>query len=106
MKALLIAALAIISMACVEVLSVSAAPDGYHHDQKVVHHNEGGGPITPPISNYSLAASEHINAAGKDHVEIRVVARCRRWPIRARNPNKTLATRSIQGRRRSVSHLC
>jgi hypothetical protein len=55
-------------------LNVNAAPAGYYQDQKVVYHNDGGGPDTSAYFKRMLnSIKNHIAAVGKDHVEIRVV---------------------------------
>jgi intracellular sulfur oxidation DsrE/DsrF family protein len=53
----------------------SEAPAGYYADQKVVYHNGGGGPegttyFEPLLGNLR----NHVEAVGKEHVEIRVVS--------------------------------
>jgi intracellular sulfur oxidation DsrE/DsrF family protein len=55
-------------------VNVNAAPAGYYQDQKVVYHNDGGGPDNPAYFKRMLnSIKNHIAAVGKDHVEIRVV---------------------------------
>jgi intracellular sulfur oxidation DsrE/DsrF family protein len=54
--------------------AVLAAPPGYYTDQKVVYHNDGGGPDNATYFRRMLGnLRNHIAAVGKDHVEIRVV---------------------------------
>jgi intracellular sulfur oxidation DsrE/DsrF family protein len=52
----------------------SAAPPSYYADQKVVYHNNGG---APDNASYFLKMlnnlRNHVNAVGKEHVEIKVV---------------------------------
>jgi intracellular sulfur oxidation DsrE/DsrF family protein len=53
---------------------VWAAPAGYYTDQKVVYHNDGGGPDNATYFRRLLNnLRNHVAALGKDHVEIRVV---------------------------------
>ena len=53
---------------------VNAAPAGYYQDQKVVYHNDGGGPDNAAYFKRMLnSIKNHIEAVGKDHIEIRVV---------------------------------
>jgi intracellular sulfur oxidation DsrE/DsrF family protein len=53
---------------------VCAAPPGYYTDQKVVYHNDGGGPDNATYFRRMLNnLRNHVAAVGKDHVEIRVV---------------------------------
>ena len=53
---------------------VNAAPAGYYQDQKVVYHNDGGGPDNAAYFKRMLSSiKNHIEAVGKDHIEIRVV---------------------------------
>jgi intracellular sulfur oxidation DsrE/DsrF family protein len=75
MKRLVTAALAAALIAFAgSSLNVSAAPAGYYQDQKVVYHNDGGGPDNSAYFKRMLnSIKNHIAAAGKDHVEIRVV---------------------------------
>jgi uncharacterized protein len=54
--------------------AVNAAPAGYYQDQKVVYHNDGGAPDNAAYFRRMLnSIKNHIDAVGKDHVEIRVV---------------------------------
>lgn len=54
--------------------AVNAAPAGYYTDQKVVYHNNGGAPDNATYFKRMLnSIKNHIDAVGKDHVEIRVV---------------------------------
>ncbi len=49
-------------------------PPGYYKDQKVVYHNDGGYPDNAAYFRKLLTnVKNHIDAVGKDHVEIRVV---------------------------------
>jgi uncharacterized protein len=51
-----------------------AAPAGYYKDQKVVYHNDGGGPDNATYFRKMLNnLKNHIAALGKSHVQIRVV---------------------------------
>ena len=51
-----------------------AEPTGYYQDQKVVYHNDGGGPDNASYFKRMLnSIQNHIEAVGKEHVEIRVV---------------------------------
>ena len=53
---------------------VNATPAGYYQDQKVVYHNDGGGPDNAAYFKRMLnSIKNHIEAVGKDHIEIRVV---------------------------------
>ena len=53
---------------------VNAAPAGYYQDQKVVYHNDGGGLDNAAYFKRMLnSIKNHIEAVGKDHIEIRVV---------------------------------
>ena len=50
------------------------APAGYYQDQKVVYHNDGGWPDNLTYFKRLLNnLRNHVEAVGKDHVEIRVV---------------------------------
>lgn len=50
------------------------APAGYYADQKVVYHNDGGAPDNPTYFKRLLNnLRNHVDAVGKEHVEIRVV---------------------------------
>jgi intracellular sulfur oxidation DsrE/DsrF family protein len=52
----------------------AAVPAGYYADQKVVYHNDGGGPDNATYFRRVLNnLRNHVAALGKDHVEIRVV---------------------------------
>jgi hypothetical protein len=54
--------------------NVNAAPAGYYTDQKVVYHNDGGTPDNAAYFKRMLnSINNHIEAVGKDHVQIRVV---------------------------------
>jgi intracellular sulfur oxidation DsrE/DsrF family protein len=56
------------------VRDVDAAPAGYYQDQKAVYHNDGGGPDNTAYFKRMLnSIKNHIEAVGKDHIEIRVV---------------------------------
>jgi uncharacterized protein len=53
---------------------VWAAPAGYYKDQKVVYHNDGGGPDNATYFRKMLNnLKNHVAALGKNHVQIRVV---------------------------------
>lgn len=53
----------------------SAAPAGYYADQKVVHHNVGGGPDGAAYFKRLLGnLRNHVEAIGKEHADIRVVS--------------------------------
>jgi uncharacterized protein len=68
-------------MSCALVLAAmlatsagAAVPPGYYVDQKVVYHNDGGGPDNAAYFRKILNnLRNHVAALGKDHVEIRVV---------------------------------
>jgi intracellular sulfur oxidation DsrE/DsrF family protein len=50
------------------------APAGYYTDQKVVYHNDGGGPDNLTYFRRLLTnLRNHVAALGKEHIEIRVV---------------------------------
>lgn len=54
--------------------AVNAAPAGYYTDQKAVYHNNGGAPDNATYFKRMLnSIKNHIDAVGKDHIEIRVV---------------------------------
>jgi uncharacterized protein len=54
--------------------SATAEPAGYYQDQKVVYHNDGGSPDNAAYFTRILnTIRNHIEAVGKEHVEIRVV---------------------------------
>jgi intracellular sulfur oxidation DsrE/DsrF family protein len=54
--------------------AAGTAPAGYYADQKVVYHNDGGGPDNPAYFRKLLNnLRNHVAALGKEHVEIRVV---------------------------------
>ena len=51
-----------------------APPPGYYKDQKVVYHNDGGTPDNAAYFRKLLTnIRNHVNAVGKDHIEVRVV---------------------------------
>ncbi|WP_414684741.1 DsrE family protein [Methylosinus sp.] len=51
-----------------------AEPADYYKDQKVVYHNDGGGPDNAAYFKRMLnSIKNHIEAVGERHVEIRVV---------------------------------
>ncbi|MHB2206384.1 DsrE family protein [Methylobacterium sp. CM6257] len=53
----------------------SAAPAGYYADQKVVYHNGGRGPDDTVYFKRLLGnLRNHVEAVGKEHVDIRVVS--------------------------------
>ncbi len=55
-----------------ETAQAQSAP--YYQDQKVVYHNDGGGPDNASYFRRMLnSIRNHVEAVGKDHVEIRVV---------------------------------
>jgi len=52
----------------------AAVPPGYYADQKVVYHNDAGGPDNATYFRRVLNnLRNHVAALGKDHIEIRVV---------------------------------
>jgi uncharacterized protein len=52
----------------------AAEPAAYYQDQKVVYHNDGGDPDNAMYFKRMLnSIKNHIEAVGKEHVEIRVV---------------------------------
>ncbi len=52
----------------------NAEETGYYRDQKVVYHNDGGGPDNAAYFKRMLnSIRNHIEAVGREHVEIRVV---------------------------------
>jgi len=52
----------------------AAPPPGYYKDQKVVYHNDGGGPDNATYFRKMLNnLKNHVAALGKTHVHIRVV---------------------------------
>lgn len=54
--------------------AAGTAPTGYYTDQKVVYHNDGGAPDNQTYFRRLLNnLRNHVEALGKDHVEIRVV---------------------------------
>lgn len=54
--------------------AMSAVPAGYYTDQKVVYHNDGSGPDNAGYFRKMLnSIRNHVEAVGRDHVEIRVV---------------------------------
>jgi uncharacterized protein len=53
----------------------SEAPAGYYADQKVVYHNDGGGPEATAYFKRLLGnLRNHVEAVGRAHVAIRVVS--------------------------------
>ena len=64
----------VLLLTAMSATDVWAAPKGYYTNQKVVYHNDGGGPEN---ATYSLKLlnnlRNHVAALAKDHVEIRVV---------------------------------
>ena len=58
----------------ISATAVWGAPAGYYTDQKVVYHNDGGGPDNVTYFRRLLNnLRNHVAALGKEHVEIRVV---------------------------------
>ena len=58
----------------ISATSAWAAPAGYYKDQKVVYHNDGGGPDNATYFRKMLNnLKNHVAALGKSHVQIRVV---------------------------------
>jgi intracellular sulfur oxidation DsrE/DsrF family protein len=56
------------------ITDARAAPAGYYQDQKVVYHNDGGAADNAAHFKRILnSIKNHIEAVGKDHIEIRVV---------------------------------
>lgn len=55
------------------VESIAAEPAGYYQDQKIVYHNDGGQDNTVYFKRMLNTIKNHIEAVGKEHVEIRVV---------------------------------
>jgi intracellular sulfur oxidation DsrE/DsrF family protein len=56
------------------ITDARAAPAGYYQDQKVVYHNDGGAADNAAYFKRILnSIKNHIEAVGKDHIEIRVV---------------------------------
>jgi uncharacterized protein len=54
--------------------NANAEPTSYYRDQKVVYHNDGGGPDNAAYFKRMLnTIRNHVEAVGKEHVEIRVV---------------------------------
>lgn len=61
-------------LTAISATSVLAAPANYFKDQKVVYHNDGGGPDNATYFRKILTnLKNHVAAVGKDHVQIRVV---------------------------------
>ena len=74
MKIIFAALFAIVLMTGWSATDVSAAPTGQYQDQKVVYHNDGGAPDNATYFKRMLKSiKNHIEAVGKDHIEIRVV---------------------------------
>jgi intracellular sulfur oxidation DsrE/DsrF family protein len=70
-KTLLAAAMTLLAWSAT---TVNAAPASYYTDQKVVYHNNGGAPDNATYFKRMLnSINNHVEAVGKDHVEIRVV---------------------------------
>lgn len=64
----------LLAVACVPHAHAGQAPAGYYADQKVVYHNDGGGPDNATYFKRLLGnLRNHVAAVGKEHVEIRVV---------------------------------
>jgi intracellular sulfur oxidation DsrE/DsrF family protein len=64
----------VLLLTAMSATSVCAAPKGHYTDQKVVYHNDGGGPDDGSYFRKLLNnLRNHVAALGKDHVEIRVV---------------------------------
>lgn len=56
------------------VENANAEPTSYYPDQKVVYHNDGGSPDNAAYFKRMLnTIRNHIEAVGKEHLEIRVV---------------------------------
>jgi uncharacterized protein len=54
--------------------TAASEPAAYYRDQKVVYHNDGGAPDNSAYFKRMLnSIRNHIEAVGKEHVEIRVV---------------------------------
>ena len=77
------------------VESADAEPTNYYQDQKVVYHNDGGGPDNASYFTRMLnSIHNHIEAVGKEHVEIRVVDHGSGLELfQLANTNKDLASR-------------
>ena len=61
-------------LVAISATGVLAAPPGYYKDQKVVYHNDGGGPDNATYFRKMLNnLKNHVAALGKSHVQIRVV---------------------------------
>jgi len=74
MKIIFAALFAIVLMTGWSATDVSAAPTGQYQDQKVVYHNDGGAPDNAAYFKRMMnSIKKHIEAVGKDHIEIRVV---------------------------------
>ena len=74
MKIIFAALFAIVLMTGWSATDVSAAPTGQYQDQKVVYHNDGGAPDNAAYFKRMLnSIKNHIEAVGKDLIEIRVV---------------------------------
>ena len=72
-----------------------AEPTSYYQDQKVVYHNDGGRPDNASYFMRMLnSIHNHIEAVGKEHVEIRVVDHGGGLELfQLANTNKELASR-------------
>lgn len=65
---------AILMIAGWTIENAIAEPTSYYQDQKVVYHNDGGSPDNAAYFKRLLnTIRNHIEAVGKEHVEIRVV---------------------------------
>ena len=63
-----------ISIFSFNAFSLETAPPGYFKPQKVVYHNDGGGPDNPAYFKRMLnSIKNHVEALGKVELEIRVV---------------------------------
>jgi intracellular sulfur oxidation DsrE/DsrF family protein len=61
-------------LAAITVTAAGAAPANYYKDQKVVYHNDGGGPDNATYFRKVLTnLKNHVAAVGKSHVQISVV---------------------------------
>lgn len=70
----LVACTLALSLSSTAATALETAPTGYYADQKVVYQNDGGGPDDAAYFRHLLAyLHNHVQAVGRDHVEIRVV---------------------------------
>ncbi|WP_370693811.1 DsrE family protein [Methylobacterium sp. NEAU K] len=68
------ALLSLFALMAVPAMAAGDVPAGYYPDQKAVYQNDGGVPDNATYFKHILGnLKNHVEAVGKDHVQIRVV---------------------------------